>query len=213
MTSLAFYASPIEDNPAPGGAATHGDQGKRAAKMRHGTFKKAPNPHVQKMIDHIHESTGTQEEGGDSPNMGTFNPPAPPTSAKEKKIGERESRPAAPPAPYAGTDAPVGPLKVEGFADGTPGPGHSGGAHSYLPYYTATAGSMAHDSPSGAVHGDEAARRDDLLKKLDYMIHLLEEQHEEKTGHVAEEVVLYSFLGVFVIFIVDSFARAGKYVR
>ena len=51
------------------------------------------------------------------------------------------------------------------------------------------------------------------MKKLDYMIHLLEEQHDERTGHVTEEVILYSFLGVFVIFVVDSFARAGKYVR
>ena len=45
------------------------------------------------------------------------------------------------------------------------------------------------------------------------MIHLLEEQQEEKTGHVTEELILYTFLGVFVIFVIDSFARAGKYVR
>jgi hypothetical protein len=55
--------------------------------------------------------------------------------------------------------------------------------------------------------------RDQLLEKLNYMIHLLEEQKDEKTGHVMEEVILYSFLGVFIIFIVDSFARAGKYTR
>lgn len=55
--------------------------------------------------------------------------------------------------------------------------------------------------------------RDDLLEKLNYMIHLLEEQQEDKTGHVLEEIVLYSFLGIFIIFIVDSFARAGKYIR
>ncbi len=53
----------------------------------------------------------------------------------------------------------------------------------------------------------------ELLDKLNYMIHLLEEQQEEKTGHVTEEIILYSFLGVFLIFIVDSFARAGKYMR
>ena len=53
----------------------------------------------------------------------------------------------------------------------------------------------------------------ELLRKLNYMIHLLEEQQDEKTGHVTEEVILYSFLGVFMIFIIDSFARAGKYVR
>jgi len=55
--------------------------------------------------------------------------------------------------------------------------------------------------------------RDILLQKLDHIISLLEDQHDEKTGHVTEELVLYCFLGVFIIFIVDSFARAGKYVR
>ena len=52
-----------------------------------------------------------------------------------------------------------------------------------------------------------------LIDKLNYMINLLEEQQDEKTNNVTEEVVLYSFLGIFIIFIVDSFARVGKYVR
>jgi hypothetical protein len=53
----------------------------------------------------------------------------------------------------------------------------------------------------------------ELLDKLNYMIHLLEEQQDEKTGNVTEEIILYTFLGVFMIFIIDSFARVGKYVR
>ena len=73
---------------------------------------------------------------------------------------------------------------------------------SYVPYYTQSANTQQLDGP-----------KDALLEKLNYMIHLLEEQKEDKTGHVAEELILYSFLGVFVIFIVDSFARVGKYVR
>ena len=52
-----------------------------------------------------------------------------------------------------------------------------------------------------------------LLEKINYMIHLLEEQQNEKTNNVAEEFMLYTFLGVFMIFVVDSFARSGKYVR
>ena len=52
-----------------------------------------------------------------------------------------------------------------------------------------------------------------LLEKLNYMIHLLEEQQDERTNNVTEEVILYCFLGVFMIFIVDSFTRVGKYVR
>jgi hypothetical protein len=52
-----------------------------------------------------------------------------------------------------------------------------------------------------------------LIEKLNYMINLLEEQQDQKTNSVTEDVVLYSFLGVFIIFVVDSFARVGKYVR
>ena len=52
-----------------------------------------------------------------------------------------------------------------------------------------------------------------LLNKLNYMIHLLEENKDERTNNVLEEVVLYSFLGIFIIFLVDSFTRIGKYVR
>jgi hypothetical protein len=62
------------------------------------------------------------------------------------------------------------------------------------------------------LQGNDSSQ-DILMKKLNYMISLLEEQQDEKTNNVTEEVVLYSFLGIFIIFVVDSFARAGKYVR
>jgi hypothetical protein len=52
-----------------------------------------------------------------------------------------------------------------------------------------------------------------LLEKLNYMIHLLEEQKDERTGHVTEELILYIFLGVFVLFVLDSFFKTGKYSR
>lgn len=52
-----------------------------------------------------------------------------------------------------------------------------------------------------------------LMEKINYMIHMLEQQHNEKTSNITEEFVLYTFLGVFIIFIVDSFARSGKYTR
>jgi hypothetical protein len=73
----------------------------------------------------------------------------------------------------------------------------------YVPYF----------NQPGSQTTSNVNNRDQLLEKLNYMIHLLEEQKDEKTGHVMEEVILYSFLGVFIIFIVDSFARAGKYTR
>ncbi len=72
---------------------------------------------------------------------------------------------------------------------------------SYVPYTN-----MATNQPS-------SNNNEELMERINYMIYLLEEQKNEKTGAVHEEMVLYSFLGVFVIFIVDSFARAGKYCR
>ena len=57
------------------------------------------------------------------------------------------------------------------------------------------------------------ASQDILLQKLNYMISLLEDQQDEKTSNVTEEVILYSFLGIFIIFMADTFVRAGKYVR
>jgi hypothetical protein len=52
-----------------------------------------------------------------------------------------------------------------------------------------------------------------VMQKLNYITHILEELQMEKTSNVTEEFILYAFLGVFVIFIVDSFAKAGKYHR
>ena len=74
--------------------------------------------------------------------------------------------------------------------------------NTYVPYYSKA-------SNNANLHGS----RDELMKKLNYMIHLLEENKDEKTQNVTEELVLYMFLGVFTIFVVDSFARAGKYTR
>jgi hypothetical protein len=61
--------------------------------------------------------------------------------------------------------------------------------------------------------GSYGSNNDILLNKINYMINLLEEQQDERTNNVTEEVVLYSFLGIFIIFLVDSFARVGKYTR
>jgi len=74
--------------------------------------------------------------------------------------------------------------------------------NTYVPHYTKL-------NNSKDLNGSE----DSLMKKLNYMIHLLEEQQDQKTENVTEELVLYSFLGIFVIFVVDGFARAGKYTR
>jgi hypothetical protein len=124
----------------------------------------------------------------------SFNPPDQPQITREPvPTVEDQSR----------TDEAVSP---EAFTqindDQTSNMNYQNYYNTYVPYYNKAAN-------NANLHGS----KDELMKKLNYMIHLLEENKEEKTGNVTEELVLYMFLGVFVIFTVDSFARAGKYTR
>jgi hypothetical protein len=70
-----------------------------------------------------------------------------------------------------------------------------------------------YSNPIAANESTADVSKDEILQKMNHIIQMLEDQQDEKTGSVTEELILYCFLGVFVIFIVDSFARAGKYVR
>jgi hypothetical protein len=117
-----------------------------------------------------------------------------------------------------------GPVNVEAFngIETSNGYGGSNGPHGYNNAnthgvtYTGQnnyVGPYSQKIPYYEEMSKNNMNKDPLLEKLNYMIHLLEEQQDEKTGHVIEELILYSFLGVFIIFIVDSFARAGKYTR
>lgn len=83
----------------------------------------------------------------------------------------------------------------------------------YVPSYTGTQQNIPYYSQLLNTNNLQNSAPDELMKKLNYVVHLLEESHDEKTGSVTEELVLYMFLGVFVIFVVDSFSRSGKYKR
>jgi hypothetical protein len=63
------------------------------------------------------------------------------------------------------------------------------------------------------ISGQAGSFDDKIMEKINYMIHLLEAQQHEKTNNITEEFLLYTFLGVFVIYVLDSFARSGKYIR
>ena len=53
----------------------------------------------------------------------------------------------------------------------------------------------------------------DILEKLNYIITMFEEQKHTKTTQKNEEIVLYCFLGFFMIYVLDSFVKIGKYSR
>ena len=55
--------------------------------------------------------------------------------------------------------------------------------------------------------------KNELIEKLNYIIDILEEQQDYKTNSILEDLILYAFLGIFIIFIVDSFSKSNKYVR
>ena len=73
----------------------------------------------------------------------------------------------------------------------------------FVPYAETLANQLA-SGGGGGMSGTNAA----LIEKLNYIIHMLEEKKDEKTGHVIEELVLYCFLGIFIIFVVDTFTHA-----
>ena len=58
-----------------------------------------------------------------------------------------------------------------------------------------------------------ASNQDVLLSKLNQSIDRFEEQKEIRTNQKNEEVVLYCFLGIFVIYVLDSFVYIGQYKR
>jgi hypothetical protein len=58
-----------------------------------------------------------------------------------------------------------------------------------------------------------SSSNNEMLNKINRMIDMFEEQKEIKTSKKNEEIVLYCFLGVFTIYILDSFVSIGKYSR
>lgn len=76
------------------------------------------------------------------------------------------------------------------------------------PYYSMTGLNNGAEGFSNIGGGDSK-----LLDKINYMIHMLENMEAEKTANITEEFVLYSFTGIFIIFVLDTFLKTGKYVR
>ena len=157
-------------------------------KTRNKTIKKKAKP-SKKAIEFLNSMDNFKNEEDEDDSLADFNPPpnpeltSLPNDKKEEDVDSALS-------PEAFNNINVSEEKIKQYYN------------NYIPYYEETT-----NVPN--IHGS----KDDLMKKLNYMIHLLEENKDEKTNTVTEELILYMFLGVFVIFVVDSFAKAGKYTR
>lgn len=55
--------------------------------------------------------------------------------------------------------------------------------------------------------------QDELVQKVNYLIYLLDQQKETKGTQTVEELLLYTFIGVFIIFVLDSFTKIGSKYR
>ncbi len=184
MNTLALYASPYDNND-------NSANNKIDKRRRNRTLKKysSQKDNVANMISQIHDKPDSTNS-----TMGDYEPPSMPQSVGTMRTNDKPNPNI--PQPFDKNDSPV---SIEGFTGL-----ESNQAEDYykmnVPYYT----KMSNNTNMGS---------DELMAKLDHILHLLEEQQEEKTGHVTEELILYSFLGIFIIFVIDSFARVGKYVR
>ena len=240
--SLAMFAAPFNDNSTITLPNSDNSENILNQKRHKRTQKRYPNPKmenfdtnkVNSVLQKIHDNLDDDEN--DDPSE--FNPPPKPQSAgvqktipKVESFGGRtmennQTLVGKSPSPnYEGGDdldlndyTNYGDEKsaeeyykrvMPGYRPGSQNirvTGNNNSASRSYYNYSQNNTSMTNSQP-------EYPTQDVLLQKLNYMISLLEERQDEKTNNVTEEVVLYSFLGIFIIFIADTFVRAGKYVR
>jgi len=226
--SLAMFAAPFNDNSNIESMTDESDNIMNKKRQTHNkTQKKYPKENfdtekVNSVLEKIHNNSKTDDE--EKMGLGDFNPPPKPQSSGVNKTVATENMMnmtnknnvmfnTLGRAPQPNYESNNNNLDLNDYSNyGTNAsiedyykrvlPGYNPNRNPVnKPYYNVT--NMVAETPS----------QDILLQKLNYMISLLEDQQDEKTNNVTEEVVLYSFLGIFIIFVVDSFARAGKYVR
>ena len=198
--SLAIYAAPFnndsssDDTTNTYSVATKRKVANNRTQKRHEEYNASK---VNSALSAIHGSSSSNSE------MGEFKPIAPPVSVgvENTKINN----------PDASDEVDVQGLNTVHMNEQTTEQYYK----QFMPAYQQHTQSQVQGQEAqgqGQVQG-QVKDNTNVIAKLNYMIHLLEEQKDERTNNVTEEVVLYSFLGIFVIFIVDSFVRVGKYVR
>ena len=202
--SLAMYASDfnkegMENNPIQ----------RKRDNLRNKTLKRREpmksNSNVDTMMKRIHEDDVNDDD--DDNGLSNYQPLQPPNSVANERIdnvnaNNMEKRMSEQQNVVPNMNMNTAQAQREGFTQ-LPSEYAKQYYQQYVPYFNQGSDDT---TPNGV-------NKDELLTKLNQIIYLLEEQQDEKTGNVTEELILYSFLGIFIIFIVDSFARVGKYVR
>uniref|UniRef100_A0A6C0KTR0 Uncharacterized protein n=1 Tax=viral metagenome TaxID=1070528 RepID=A0A6C0KTR0_9ZZZZ len=238
--SLAMYAAPFDndinivnkDDTLIGRKRANNKTQKRMPMSSSSPKENNYSEKVNSVLQTIHNLPPEEDEA-----LADFNPPPPPQSSgvEQTKMRENEQGNGGIMGMFAGK--PSQNTKPQFLNDYESGNQHYSGElgsgtasqdyQRFMPNYGEmynknTANSMPYSGSSimtggyapSMMYGSGSGDKNDLLiEKMNYVIKLLEDQQDEKTGNVTEEVILYSFLGIFIIFIVDSFARVGKYTR
>jgi hypothetical protein len=234
--SLAIYAAPFDnDNTTNNDNTTYTNVEKKRQQHNRTQKRNPPSEKVNSILEKIHSNLYNEDNNllGNYPSSHEnnepilFNPPPKPESMSGYKIASKENK-----EPHKEQMTNLGNQPHPNYEKDNlelnniqANYGDSRSATEYykkmIPNYKDNSAALGigpglgHTRSNGhsmAATYDNVAQ-DVLLQKLNYMIHLLEEQQDEKTNNVTEEVILYSFLGIFIIFVCDSFARVGKYVR
>ena len=172
------------------------------------------NENKNKRVNELLNKMSTASEPLESNKMGQFTPMSPPSvQVKMDNENQASSREYVPPPPSYLTASNA--MKSV-YGDSTQYKANDKTAEIYNDYSKSyqPPSRMKTTQPYYANMGISSHNNDNkLLEKINYMIHMLEEQQHEKTNNITEEFLLYTFLGVFVIYVLDSFARSGKYIR
>jgi hypothetical protein len=189
MSSLVMSAAPVnyEEN-------NNNNNQKKPVERKNQTYK---NKNSQKKIDKnmLQELYKSDNTDSDLDNMGDFIPVQKPIH----NINVQQTNTHKPPMQY--NDNPIDETTYNTLQDTQPNDMYQQYIDNYNQYTQPISTRTNLDSNS------------ELLKKLDNILYLLEEQKEEQNHLITEELILYVFLGVFIIYVLDSFVRAGKYVR
>ena len=201
----------------------------KTQKRRQHTSNSVDTAKMSNLLQTLHNSTDDDSNNGNE--MGDFNPPAAPESSGVEKTTDVKESPVSKylregPENQTGgyvnqaTEYQDERLEMNNYLD------NYGSKASNEDYYKQFIPNYPRRTPPNAdsinkpyydsyqtIQTPQGPDNTVLMEKLNYMIHLLEEQQDERLGSVTEEVILYSFLGIFIIFLADSFTRIGKYKR
>lgn len=194
--SFALYASPVDFNENE--KASQSTTIEKRRQNRSKTYKKRDNSSSDDRVSRMQSKLGLSPMESDDSDMSSFTPPPQTESVGAMRRAANDPMDDIPVQPVSQEFTHEGAVNQENFT--------SLPSTSSQDYYRQVVSNLGSS-------GDELRNKDELINKLDYLIYMLEEQKDMRTGNVTEEIILYSFLGIFIIFVLDSFARAGKYSR